>query len=457
MVISEIAESRNPKARLLGNVAHVLKNASVFAGPLMAASISILVFFNYLFFLKWSPLTESRWWPLLILILTFPIALIGAGKLKCCQLSFWSIVVFCAVVTISYFLKQNVHYNPTYLVGFLLSSIPFFLLGAIAGHWPRAMSSIFVIFTISLFVAIIGAYLTYGGLWDAGGFRDILSIPQRLGRPSFRSYYQLVSLGLAIGAIATWALFGKDAPGWAHHLFGVIIVLVVSQTGSRGAYLLFVLGHVLLVLKTRSRGDAVRATLLMAITTLLIVLLLPDSATLRRAQYTNEFGTGVPGFEETTITRGMLYGRALSGWMENGASLVLGRGFGSYSLDVAGVYPDWVLHPAKGSIYPHNVILEAGYELGILGVIPMVIAFGWPFCRLVFTSWESASRSEIAVAMIFIMHCGLAMISAAIGYDYSLYFLLGAASVSSIPHRSAGKDGLTAVSAGPRTLPEARA
>jgi hypothetical protein len=43
-----------------------------------------------------------------------------------------------------------------------------------------------------------------------------------------------------------------------------------------------------------------------------------------------------------------------------------GRGPGMFPVDLGAKAPDWILSSNAASVYPHNPVLEALYELGIL-------------------------------------------------------------------------------------------
>ncbi|MBY3109292.1 hypothetical protein HFO68_32910 [Rhizobium laguerreae] len=413
-------------------------------GPAFAAFASVLVFFNYLFFLKWFPITEGRWWVCLFIIAAFPFAIFFIRYILRARFSFGALILFCAVILVNFYVSRDESYNSTYFYGFLLLSVPFFVLGVVAGHWPKAIILVLFVAVGSFSIAILVAYFHYGGLWDALGFRDILYIPRKAGRPPFQTDYQLVAYGLAFGAIVAWAALSKKMPGWAHHLFGAVISIALTQIGSRGALLLFVLCYLLLLAKTQTIRMAISAGLLIIALMFVVAVEFPNSATFARAEYAQEFGvlvgkckeekeTNCVGHPSLSWGRGTLYTYAVLGWFESPSTILFGHGFGSYSMNLADVYPNWIFKPADGSVYPHNIVLEAGYELGIIGVISLVAVIGPPLFRLILASWRQATGFETAVAILYIMACGLAMISGAIAYEYQLYFLLGTASVSGIP------------------------
>ncbi len=431
------------------------------AGLLFSLSFTTLVFFNYLYFLKWWQPTGSRLWVVALIAISAPFAVLAFRDWRKFAVPGAIILAYVVYMVLSYFAFRTMAFDIRYLCQFILTVLPFFGAGILAGWRPGGLIVVVMFAGIALLLALPVAWIQYGSLWEGDDFRDVLAIPQVPGRAPYYSYYQLVAYGIALSAIPSFVwLLGRTRLPIAY-VVGLGVTLLLAELGSRTMFLL--LPIVLAALVFRIKGVA-QAAIYTGLSAILVagVFYAPIAKNLSVVQRTEgeaeryeqgaifqpktdahnpydaagAFDTG-DGGDHRTWSRRTLFEFALKGWLSNPASAVFGRGLGSYSLDLAGVYPGWLPAQHSGEIYPHNWILEAGYEGGAIAVLLLGVVLVFPFWRIL-SEWET-SASSLAIAGMYLLIFGAAFFSGGIALNYTLFFLAGAALSAQSLYSARGK------------------
>src|SRR5262249_15496665 len=113
--------------------------------------------------------------------------------------------------------------------------------------------------------------------------------------------------------------------------------------------------------------------------------------------------------------------------------LLFGRGFGRFPVDYGYNAPDWLLASPSASLYPHNPIVEAGYELGLAGAAIYVALIAIPLVKY----WRQEERRNLSFRIVFAFYLYFLfneMVSGSLAYSYIFYFFLGG--VSSATNRT---------------------
>lgn len=419
------------------------------AGLLFSLSATTLVFFNYLYFLKWYQLSGSRFWVIALIIISAPLALMAFRGYQRLLLPAAILGLYCCYTVAGYFVFRAPEFDIHYLVQFLLTALPFFAAGILAGQRPAGVVAVALIAGGALTLALPVAWIHFGSLWQGDDFRNILGIPQIPGRTPYYSYYQLVAYGIALGAIPifVWLLTRARAP--IALVAGLAVTLLLAELGSRTIFLLLPVVFTALVFRLKGLAHAavffgLSAALLFGvfyapIARNLAVVQRMEGETERYEQgaifrpktddhnpydTAGAFDTG-DGNDHRTWSRQTLFGFAFKGWVSSPTAIAFGHGLGSYSLDLAGVYPGWLPAPREGEIYPHNWILEAGYEGGAIAVLLLGLVLVFPLWRVL--KDQETSDGAMSIGGMYLLVFGAAFLSGGIVLNYTLFFLCGAA------------------------------
>ncbi|MBB3659773.1 uncharacterized membrane protein YidH (DUF202 family) [Rhizobium sp. BK650] len=420
------------------------------AGLVFSFSAATLVFFNYLYFLKWYQLSGSRLWVVGFIVVSAPFAIFSFRDSR--RLLVLGVIVFayCGYTLAGYFVFRGPEFNIRYLCQFLLTVIAFAGAGVLAGRRPAGVICVVLIAGGALLLALPVAWIEYGSLWKGDDFRNILGIPQIPGRVPYYSYYQLVAYGIALAAIPVFIWLLSWTRTAVAIVFGLAITLLLAELGSRTIFLLLPLVFTTLLFHT---GRHAHAVVLLGLSVALAtgVFYTPlgrDVAVAQRMEGEAEryaqgaifrpktdggdpydaagaFDAG-DGGDHRTWSRRTLFDFALKGWLADPASFIFGHGLGSYSLDLTGIYPGWLPAPHEGEVYPHNWILEAGYEGGAVAVLLLGLVLLFPFWRSF--SEPKCSRGAQSIVGMYLLVFGAAFLSGGIALNYTLFFLAGAAS-----------------------------
>lgn len=419
------------------------------AGILFSLAVTTLVFFNYLYFLKWYQVSASRLWVIALIVVSAPFAILAFRGWRNTTVPAIILALYSSYMVVGYFAFRTPDYDIHYLWQFILIIVPFFVAGILAGWRPAGLIAVILVAAVALLIAVLIGWVNYGSLWYDDHFRNILAIPQIPGRPPYYSDYQLVAYGVALGAIPcfVWALGRTSFP--IVFAFGLAVTLLLAELGSRTVFLM--LPIVLCALAFRIKGFA-QAIIYLGLSAALItgVFYAPIAKDLSVVQRTDReaeryeqgaifkpktdaqssydpagaFDTG-DGGDHRIWSRRTLFEFAFRGWLASTVSTTFGHGLGSYSLDLTGIYPGWLLAQRNGQMYPHNWMLEAAYEGGLIAVILLGLVLVLPFWRIL-KGWET-SASALSIAGMYLLIFGAAFLSGGIALNYPLFFLAGAA------------------------------
>jgi O-antigen ligase len=190
----------------------------------------------------------------------------------------------------------------------------------------------------------------------------------------------LISLALVLGGISKRAR-------WLGYVSLPFLIVALLASGSRGPVVALLVALAVLVgLAMQNRqlrrrlaqiGAGVGAAVVVA------ALIVPSSAVDRSASFL--FGNTSA---LSSNGRTQLWGKALSLFYSHFLTGVGTGGFANYA--------------PTGIFYPHNIVLEAGAELGVLGV-GVVVAFIFLALRTAFRTWREATNHEDRIAGALIL------------------------------------------------------
>ena len=145
---------------------------------------------------------------------------------------------------------------------------------------------------------------------------------------------------------------------------------VLIGSGSRGPLLGLLVGVPVLIVGLSGQPAALRRGLValgasLAGAALMIVTIVPPEAATRVLSI---FGSPE---QEGELSRYALWSDALGIMARDAPSALIGIGTGGYA----------ELTQYKGMDYPHNILIEAALELGVVGLLVLVVGFVWLFSR----------------------------------------------------------------------------
>jgi O-antigen ligase len=303
----------------------------------------------------------------------------------------------------------------TYWIGMVALCAAFLIFGLGAARDARPIAIVFV--AMASFYVLWGAqfYLTYGTLYPDGYFADIFDIDRRLSLNSgviHQQLYQDFGVILALGAIGLFRLSS---------LLGLVsigpILYLQFQAESRGA----LVGLLCAIAFWWLRGKPARYFLLaitLALSTPFIIakLLSHDSGIIERTL------TDLSAAHEDS--RIILWQFALKGISNEP---FLGHGLGSFPVNWGGVAPNWLLSSDAIQMYPHNLILEAWYELGILGFFLICFMCFIPVQSMMRARYMQMDSDARFIGGLFIFFLVLQMVSGSLAFSYQFYFAYGLA------------------------------
>jgi hypothetical protein len=311
--------------------------------------------------------------------------------------------------------------------------------GLLAGKYSKLITILMLIIGISFFVIIIFSYKNGISLRDEKGFSNILGISKSDNPESYRADYQLIGYGLAFGVIPLLVfLIKRNKQLWTFFsLFGFIFLSL--NVGARGP-----LVGVLVVYATLiwANNGAARLTFEIAFALVIATLVwfttdIASSSFFQR--FANDAILANGGFTGTSaaesLSRVSIYSFAFNGWFSSVRSFLFGNGFGSFSHDYGLDYPMWIFSPAESSLYPHNFVLEIGYELGLVALLPFLGALWAPFKNLFGGNFDLLDYWNTSLICLYVFVVFTSLVSGSIGSNYILYFSLGTALSASIAQR----------------------
>lgn len=400
-------------------------------GTLFALAATVLVFFNFLFFLKWFPVLESRAWVAALLLLGLPGAVAGIRNRQSAALPALFLLAFEFIVCINYLLLQKSYFDPRYLAGHLILTLPFFVVGVLAAGRPSSVRNVLLVTSFAFLAILSWCFVNGIPLRDEVGFADILHIRSSFGDESYRSHYQLIGYGIAFGALMVISWFVAQNRLVAAHITLAFVAGITLWVGGRGPLMSLAISYAIIlalrqgVLKTSGQ----LAVLALAAAALLVAVDFSDTAFFQKIALDINAGSNA-GFTSPEIERQSrinLYTAAINGWLSSPLTLLFGNGFGSFSVGYGSHYPSWILSPVDDYIYPHNFVLEVLYELGIVGLVPLLLALLWPLGRLAPRISPSLTAPELCMLSLLVFAIASALVSGTIATNHILYFALGLA------------------------------
>ncbi len=402
-------------------------------GSVFAFAATVLVFFNYLYFLKWFPVLESRMWVVVLLLVGLPGAIASTRNLQSAALPALFLIVFEIVVCANFLVLQRDYFDPRYLAGHLIMTLPFFVIGVLAASQPAYVRNVLLAGGLA-FVAILGwCFVTDTPLHDDVGFADILHIRSSFGDESYRSHYQLIGYGIAFGALMVISSLVVANRVVASYAVLACVFAISLWVGARGPLTALLVSYAVILAARYGIAKTVRQIVPLALAAAVLLFVIDISNTAFVQKLTLDLNAGSnAGFTSPEIERQSrvnLYTAALHGWLASPMTLLFGNGFGSFSVGYGSQYPSWVFSPIDDYIYPHNFVLEVLYDLGIVGLIPLLLALLSQLRRL--TS-PSLTALELCMLSLLVFTIASALVSGTVATNHILYFALGlAGSVSS--------------------------
>jgi O-antigen ligase len=196
----------------------------------------------------------------------------------------------------------------------------------------------------------------------------------------------------AIGVLIAFALilggFSKRA-SLVGYLSLPFLIVALLASGSRGPVVALLVALVVLVglvMQNRQlRQRLAQVALGVGAAAVIAALIVPSSAVSRSASFLFGDASGLSSNGRTQV-----WGKALSLFYSHFWTGVGTGGFPNYA--------------PPGIFYPHNIVLEAAAELGVIGMA-VAVAFLWISLRTAFRVWREASSHEdrIAAALILSM------------------------------------------------------
>lgn len=308
----------------------------------------------------------------------------------------------------------------TYLIGMIVFQSLFLMLGIVASRRFSLVASVLFAMGAVYFLYCAAFLLEHESFYPNGHFGDVFSFGMyRLdaSHTQLSQLYQNVGVFLGLGALS----FLYVSRGWnadlriagavaACGLCGILIIAVEA----RGAF--FALIFALLLL---SKG--MREFIVLLITVLLIAVIL--------FFVLGEWLNGLPVWQRTLnevelarpLTRVAIMRDLADAIGKNPSMLWFGRGLGMFPIDFTGLAPDWIGGNATVTLYPHNPLVEALYELGVLGFAIVSLVLATPFITAISAGF-AASRFPLSFYTYFLT---IEMVSGSLAYSYLFYFVYG--------------------------------
>lgn len=237
-----------------------------------------------------------------------------------------------------------------------------------------------------------------------------------------------VGLLTGLGLLAVVAYLIPQTPGWARVFWaipGAIMLLTLVGAGSRGALLGAAAGLVVaavawMVLRPTARPLVAAMALLALAAAPLVWSTAPDDA---RARYTSVFGGGdglLQAADAAGGDRSQIMASAVQMFRDN----PLGVGTAGYP-------------SLTGYVWPHNIILELGAELGVVAIVLFICLVAAAVAALVQAGRRGRFSPEVAgAAALLALPLVLSMSSFDLNGNRALWMALGAALAVGAFHRS---------------------
>ncbi|MGY8677843.1 O-antigen ligase family protein [Bradyrhizobium sp. UFLA05-153] len=333
------------------------------------------------------------------------------------------ITAFYALVVANFLVVSGDDVPSTYLVG-TVTFLPMFLaLGFVTAlrmkllAWILLSASAIYVFFLSAFI------LTQGDVYQDGYFADVFGLGRMvlLSGADTSQLYQNVGIYLALGALSAAYLCADLSSVIKKALISLSLCTAVALTilvQARGAA-----AGLIFALSIRSRWysrNILGWTIIISVLAGLLLFVFADDLEHLPiwVRTINELSKADP----PPNTRIAIYSFALKAiWMDP-ASFIFGRGFGMFPIDYGYRPPDWLLASPSASLYPHNSILEALYELGVVGATLYAVSLAKP---MIVGMNATKTKDAWLANSCFLMFVLMEMFSGALAYSYPFVFFLG--------------------------------
>jgi O-antigen ligase len=310
---------------------------------------------------------------------------------------------------------------PTHLAGLLGLHGAFLVAGFAAALAPRAALGVLAA-AAAAYVGVLAAHLAvHGRLMDGPVLRDVFA----LGVPGIvTTVHQSIGLVVGLGALSVLGIAGRRAAAAAALVAGAACWAVAARSG------LFALAAACVPLaaaalpgRSPRTTAAVLAASALAVAAAVAVLVAaagdpqsfpavgsdPVSRTIRELRTADsELRLGI-------------WSLLATGLLADPASLLVGHGLGSVPLARGYGPPDWLLSPTVGTLaHAHNVYLDALYELGLAGLLPLLVATLGP--ALAVAAAPRRSRTDEAAVAVHLFLLATALVSGSFAFTYMLQF-----------------------------------
>jgi O-antigen ligase len=333
------------------------------------------------------------------------------------------IVALLTLMTANYILISDTAVPVTYLIGIIGFWCAFFCLGAVCTD-VRSAFSVLVVFSAIYLVFVVGFFLDNGAMYIGDYFGDIFGIDELELSSGTKTIqlYQNVGYLVSVGAISFGAFakrfFTRPLTATAIAIMVALVVDVAVQ--ARGA-------AIALVCATMFIFESPLKQFWIPLSVFCTFVLM--AAVSFWALFPQDLGSS--GFLSKILDelaqgrsdgRLFLFGAASDRIVSDGVTFLVGRGLGMFPIDLGYQAPDWLIAPKAVSMYPHNVVIEAQYEMGILGTVLVLCILLRPL--VVFRSIPRDHDTKI-LACIYVFYLVSSLFSGSLAYSYPLLFVLG--------------------------------
>ena len=328
------------------------------------------------------------------------------------------------LMTANYILISDTAVPVTYLIGIIGFWCVFFCLGVMCADVRTALS-VLVFFSAIYLVFVVGFFLDNGAMYIGDRFGDIFGIDElelSSGTKTIQLYQNvgyLVSVGaISFGAFANNFFTQRPLTATAIAISAALVLDVAVQ--ARGAAIALVCATILMF-ESPLKQFWIRLSVICTFVLMVAVTLW--------ARFPHDLGSS--GFLSKILDelaqgrsdgRLFLFGAAIDRIVSDGVTFAIGRGLGMFPIDLGYQAPDWLIAPKAVSMYPHNVVIEAQYEMGILGTVLILYILLRPL--VVFRGIPRDHDTKI-IACIYVFYLVSSFFSGSLAYSYPLIFVLG--------------------------------
>lgn len=322
------------------------------------------------------------------------------------------------LATINFIFLSRDTVPDTYLIGMIGFSSLFLLLGIAASMAFRSVLIILLCMAVIYFCYCLSFLVENGALYVNERFGDVFDLQnwEFSSGTSITQLYQNVGTFLGLGALSFWFLSER----WSHNVRVVSAIVVVSAflaiiivCQARGAAVGLIIASTISMNRRQFRSLLIVAAAAALI--LLPIVVIIDIEHLPIIQKTmNEIQSPQPGTRLSLL-------KFVHDQISNFPDIIwFGRGLGMFPVDLGAKAPDWILSSNAASVYPHNPVIEAFYELGIFGVLVSLAVILAPIAA----AWTNFERCRCEMSFyLFVLSIDLT--SGSLAYSYFFYFIYG--------------------------------